>query len=247
MYRPVFTRQPESWREWWSAVRAFAAAWYGIAAGEVTGKDPGVLTLEREIGLTISPSVHEWAAFAADLQRAGIFQRAIRDDFTLGWDPVRDALRLLTLGEGDVEWVVVREHLADEDPPVEGLHLDGSDGRVLGTWQHTPTTSEFVLQQLIAYLDHPGGGFSVDVTPSPEQLDQLRAIGQTSIQLGRQVLIEAEDLFILVGESPFTQPDGWNSITVEIGPSRVNSVPEVLSDLARGNGGWFTGKFAESR
>jgi len=164
MYRPVFTRQPESWREWWSAVRAFAAAWYGIAAGEVTGKDPGVLTLEREIGLTISPSVHEWAAFAADLQRAGIFQRAIRDDFTLGWDPVRDALRLLTLGEGDVEWVVVREHLADEDPPVEGLHLDGSDGRVLGTWQHTPTTSEFVLQQLIAYLDHPGGGFSVDVT-----------------------------------------------------------------------------------
>ena len=75
----------------------------------------------------------------------------------------------------------------------------------------------------------------------------MRAIGQTSIQLGRQVLIEAEDLFILVGESPFTQPDGWNSITVEIGPSRVNSVPEVLSDLARGNGGWFTGKFAESR
>jgi hypothetical protein len=104
--------------------------------------------------------------------------------------------------------VVLREHLADEDPPVECLHIDTRDGRTLGTWRHTPTTSEFVLQQLIAYLHHPGGGFSVDMTPTPELLDQLRSIGQTSIELGRPTLIEGEDLLILVGESPFTQPDG---------------------------------------
>ena len=30
MYRPVFTRQPESWQEWWTAVHTFTATWYGL-------------------------------------------------------------------------------------------------------------------------------------------------------------------------------------------------------------------------
>jgi hypothetical protein len=227
-------------------VRAFAAAWYGTAPGEVTGDSQEVLAIGREIGLTISPSVHEWSRFASDLRQAGIFGRAIRDNYTLDWVPRYNALRLLTLSEGDVEWVVVREHLADEDPPVECLHLDDRGGRVRGTWRHTPTTSQFVLQQLIAYLDHPGGAFVVDMTPSPELLDQLRSIGHTSIELGGETLIEGEDLLILVGESPFTQPDGWSSVRVEIGPSRVDAVPKVLSDLTHGHGGWFTGIFAEN-
>jgi hypothetical protein len=245
MYRPVFTKQPESWQEWWLAVRAFAGAWYGIATGDVTGSNPDVLALEQEIGLTISPSVHEWASFAADLRQAGIFEQAMRDDFTFGWDPGHDVLRLLTIAEGDVDWVVTREHLADEDPPVECRLVGGSDDSAWETWRHTPTTSEFVLQHLIAYLRHPGGGFSVDMEVPPELLDQLRRVGETSIELGRQTLIEGEDLLILVGESPFTQPDGWSTIAVEIGPSRRDSIPKVLSDLTQGRGGWFTGTFAE--
>jgi hypothetical protein len=124
VYRPVFRRQPESWQEWWSAVRAFTAAWYGIPAGDVLGHHPAIAALEGEIGVRISPSVHEWAAFAGDLRQAGIFERAMRDDYTLGWDPNSNALRLLTIAEGNVEWVVVRENLGDEDPPVECLHID---------------------------------------------------------------------------------------------------------------------------
>jgi hypothetical protein len=84
----------------------------------------------------------------------------------------------------------------------------------------------------------------VDLTPSPELLDQLRGIGQTSVELSRQTLIEGDDLLILVGASPFTQPDGWSSVAVEIGPSRADSVPEALSNLTDGRGGWFTGTFA---
>jgi hypothetical protein len=216
VYRPVFTRQPESWQEWWSAIRAFTAAWYGIPAGQIHGHHPGAAALERETGVTISPSVHEWAAFAADLRRAGICERAIRDDYTFGWEPGGNALRLLTIAEGNVEWVVLRENLGEEDPPVEGLHTDEGAGQLLETWRHTTTTSEFALQHLISHLRHPGGGFSVDMTPSPELVDQLRSIGQTSIQLSRQTLIEDDDLLILVGESPWTQPDGWSSIQVEV-------------------------------
>jgi len=246
VYRPVFTKQPESWQEWWSAVRAFTASWYGIPAGEIHGHHPEAAALEQEIGVTISPSVHEWAAFSADLRQAGIFEQAIREDYTLSWKPDTNALRLLTISEGNVEWVVTRQILGDEDPPVECLHIDDGAGPVLATWRHTATTSEFALQQLIAYLRHPGGGFSVDITPSPELVDQLRSIGQTSIRLSRQTLIEDDDLLILIGESPWTQPDGWSSIQVEVGPSRINSIPEVLSELTQGRGGWFTGSFADS-
>lgn len=106
-YRPVFTKQPESWQEWWSAVRSFTAAWYGIPAGEVRGRDPRIEAVEREAGFTISASVHEWAAFAADLGQAGIFDCAMRDQLTLGWDADSNALRLLTIVEGDVDWVVL--------------------------------------------------------------------------------------------------------------------------------------------
>jgi hypothetical protein len=247
VYRPVFTHQPQSWREWWCGVRAFAAAWYGISAGSVSGHSPAVRALEREFGAKISPSVHEWAAFTTELREAGLAVRALRDRLTLGWKSGYEAVRLLTLGEGDVEWVVLREHLADEDPPVQCQIIKEWDDRVLESWQHTATTSEFALQQLIAYLDHPGGDFQVDMMPSPELLEELRSLGQTSIQLGQQTLIEGEDLLILVGESPFTNPDGVSTIRVEIGASRANTIPETLSNLAPGGRVWFKGTFAPGR
>jgi hypothetical protein len=38
-----------------------------------------------------------------------------------------------------------------------------------------------------------------------------------------------------------------SNIRVEIGPSRINAIPETLSNLTLGRGGWFTGTFAENR
>jgi hypothetical protein len=120
VYTPVFARPPQSWRDWWSAVREFAAGWYGIAAGEVTGYHRDVDTLERQLGMSLSPSIHEWAAFAADLHQAGVFDQAFRDRFTLDWDQDIEAVTtLLTLSEGDVYWGVQQQHLAREDPPVD--------------------------------------------------------------------------------------------------------------------------------
>ena len=246
MYQPVFTRQPESWREWWSAIRAFTAAWYGIPAGEVRGRDPLIRALEREADVTISPSVHEWAAYAAELQQTGIFDRAMRDTLTIGWEPHTTGLRLLTVVEGTVEWTVPLEHLAEDDPPVECLHIDDRDGQILETWRHTPTTSQFALQQLISYRRPPGGGFTVEMTASAELLDQLQAIG-TCIELGTQTLIEGDDLLILAGMSPWTVPEGWDTIEVQIGASRVNSVPKILTDLIQRKGGWRTPSFPGGR
>jgi hypothetical protein len=36
--------------------------------------------------VTLSSSIHEWAAFAADLHHAGLLDRALRDRLTLGWN-----------------------------------------------------------------------------------------------------------------------------------------------------------------
>lgn len=70
--------------------------------------------------MTISPSVHEWAAYAADLKRAGVFERAMRDYFVLEWAPDIDALRILSIAEGNVEWVIQRGYLGHEDQSEPG-------------------------------------------------------------------------------------------------------------------------------
>jgi len=71
------------------------------------GYDREAGRLGRQLGVSPSPSIHEWAAFATDLQHAGVFVRAFNGDrFTLGWDSDMEAVTLLTLLEGDVCWAV---------------------------------------------------------------------------------------------------------------------------------------------
>ncbi len=248
MYTPVFTQPPQSWRDWWSAVREFAAGWYGIAAGEVRGYDPEIRSLERQLGVCLSPSIHEWAAFAADLHQASVFDRAFGGDrFTLGWDQDIEAVTLLTLFEGDACWGVQQRYMAGDDPPVD-LWLPARIGSRSWAWwrRHTPTTSQFALQHLIGYLHPAGGGFDMKLPPSPELVERLRSTGRTSIELGGQVLIEDDDLVVLAGKSLWT-PDEETDIAVqaEIGASRAGSIPQLLVDLARRGGGMFHGAFTD--
>lgn len=245
MYKPVFAQPPQSWRDWWSAVRNFAAGWYDIAPGEVRGYHPDVDSLGKQLGVPLSPSVHEWAAFAADLHQAGIFSRAFRDRFTLSWDSKTEAVTLLTLNERDVCWGVPQEHLAGEDPPVDTWLLDPS-GQRSPRWlrRHTPTTSQFALQHLIAYLHPAGGGFTLNLPPSAHLAGLLRSIGRTSVDLVDQVLIEDNDLVIMVGKSLWAAEEETDiTVQVEIGASRVGSIPQPLFDLARHGGGICHGSF----
>jgi hypothetical protein len=247
VHKPVFTQPPRSWRQWWAAVRQFAAGWYDIAPGQVTGYHPDTGTLGEQLGVALSPSIHEWAAFAADLHQAEVFHRAFRDRFTLSWDTQTEAATLLTLIEGDACWGVPREHLAGEDPPVHAWLLDPRGQRPPRWWrQHTPTTSQFALQHLISCLHPAGGGFTVSLPPSPELIERLRNIGRTSIDLGGQVLIEDDDLVVLAGKSLWT-PEEETDITVaaHIGVSRTSSIPQILIDLARRGGGMHHGTFTE--
>jgi len=201
--------------------------WHRLRGSQ--GYHPEVDSLGRQLGVSLSPSVHEWAAFAADLDQAGIFGRAFRDRFTLSWDPQIEAVTLLTLIERDVCWGVPREHLTGEDPPVDTWLLDPSGPQSPRWWRrHTPTTSQFALQHLIACL-YPAGGFTASLPPSPELAERLRTIGRTSIDLGDQVLIEDNDLVIMVGKSPWTPEEETNiTVQVEIGATRTGSIPQLL-------------------
>jgi hypothetical protein len=249
VYKPVFAQPPRSWRDWWAAVRQFAAGWYDIAPGQVTGYHPEAGSLGSQLAVALSPSIHEWAAFAADLHQAGVFRRAFRDRFTLSWDTRIEAVTLLTLIEGDVCWGVPREHLAGEDPPVDTWLLDPR-GQRSPRWlrRHTPTTSQFALQHLISYLHSADGGFTVNLPPSPGLIERLRSIGRTSIDLGGQVLIEDDDLVVMAGKSLWTPEEETDlTIKVHIGASRTGSIPQLLVDLARRGGGMYHGTFTDLR
>jgi hypothetical protein len=86
----------------------------------------------------------------------------------------------------------------------------------------------------------------MNVPPSPELVERLRSTGRTSIELDGQVLIEDDDLVVLAGKSLWT-PDEETDITVqvEIGASRIGSIPQFLVDLARGGGGMSHGAFTD--
>jgi hypothetical protein len=157
------------------------------------------------------------------------------------------AVTLLTLLEGDVCWAVHQTHLGREDPPVD-LWLPARIGQHWD-WcrQHTPTTSQFALQHLIAYLHPPAGGVTTTLPPSPELAGQPRPIGRTSIDLGGEILIEDDDLVVLAGKSPWAPPgEQTGTITVQaaIGATRIDSIPQLLVDLAR-RGGWSHGAFTD--
>ena len=234
MFRPVFSEQPASWRQWWQAFRAFTAGWYGIPAGEVTGRHAAADELGRQLGVTLPPALHEWAAFTAELRQAGIRDRALRDHPLLCWDDESESVLLMEDLEGSARWGVGLQHLSEDDPPVR-CWLDS--GPAAGSWEPwTPTTSQFALQHVIAYLRPAGGGELLvnDVPSSPELIDRLRTAGRTAIDLGGELLIEDDDLIVLAGKSLWSATEEPAiDISVTIGPGRAESVPDVLVDVAR--------------
>lgn len=234
MFKPVFSEQPASWRQWWQAVRAFTAGWYGIPAGEVTGRHAAADELGRQLGVTLSPALHEWAAFTAGLRQAGLRDRALRDNSLLCWDAETESVLLMEDLEGAVRWGVGRQHLSEDDPPVRCC-LDS--GPTASSWEPwTPTTSQFALQHVIAYLQPAGGGMLLvnDVPSSPELLARLRDAGRTAIDLGGELLIEDDDLVVLAGKSLWSATEEPAiDISVTIGPGRAESIPDVLVELAR--------------
>jgi hypothetical protein len=249
VFKPVFSAPLQSWREWWGAVREFAAGWYGIAAGEVTGHHPMADALGQELGVSLSPSLHEWRAFTDHLNQAGLLGRALRDRSLLCWDSDTESVLLMQDVEGTVRWAVRPEHLPDQDPPVQ-MWFDGEPGA--SPWHRwTPTASQFALQHLIAYLRPAAGGWLLinDIPRSDELIERLKSAGRSSIDLDGQLLIEDDDLIVMAGKSLWSD-QGASGIDVEvkIGPSRAGSIPAPLADLTR-YPGWAgsNGAFLELR
>ena len=249
MFQPVFEHHPESWREWWQAVRDFAAGWYGVDLGGVRAWSADVEAVGRSAGVSLPPGIHEWACFASDLEHAGRFGPAMRDRLSLGWVEQLRVFTLLTLGEGDVVWAVAEQDLGLDDPPVDAWMVSDRDSDKWTLWRrHTNSTSLFALEHLLSYLHAPGGGFSKDIERSTTLLDQLATLGRSRIQIGAAVLIEGEDLVIRVGPSPWSaDPESDYTLQVELGTSRIGRIPEDLISLASSGGGMFHGQFAELR
>jgi hypothetical protein len=73
---------------------------------------------------------------------------------------------------------------------------------------------------------------------------RLQGIGQTSTVFDGAILIEDDDMVILVGTTPALPDETDIIVKAEIGASRIDSIPQLLADLARAaRGGAFHGAF----
>ena len=158
MYEPVFSSVPHDWDECWARIRLMIAGWYDLPTGVVGRRTAECAELERELGLDLSPSIHEWSSLHDELSSSA-YRGAFRDNFDFGWHTELDAVTLMIQVEQDRYWGVTRETVSVPDPPVAKwqAYFDRPGWRAAEPWE--PSLSGFALDKLISSLRGPAGGF----------------------------------------------------------------------------------------
>jgi len=141
-YMPVLGTPAADWRSRWRLIRELTIRWFGVPLPDV-GRPIDSKYHALAEGRRLSPSIAEWIAFADDLPTrvlAGVEQIvsparpavARRDDSTVA-----------LAGSGYAAYVVNREAISEDDPPVAGARLSG-EGTAL-----FQTVTEFALMTML--------------------------------------------------------------------------------------------------
>ena len=241
-YEPVFRDVPADWRGRWRLLREFTERWHKVPLPDIGGQPDRVRHAEEAVGGDLPPSMREWVAFTGDLEDRAA-DELLRDVVEIRdlADPLHlDALSLLLQGEGDYYWAVEREHLDEDDPPVQGYNLVGGefedDGPV------APRVTDFVLRHMIAYAHGHGGGFAAHVRPNGELLRRLAESFPVHSHWGNLRVFEATNIIVTL-ESRRGEV-GRSYLRAEVfKPLPPQQVPDVLWDSNR-QGGVSHGMFS---
>jgi uncharacterized protein (TIGR02996 family) len=238
-YEPVFREVPDGWRERWRLLREFTERWYGIPMEDVGGHSEEVRRTEEELGLDLPPSVREWIAYNLDLGESQ--HQVLRDIYEVKRLPDLSAVSLMLQCEQDVYWAVREKNLHAPDPAVDVFVLGRESGENFRFRHHgpfAPHVTGFVLSYTSAFLRGKGGGFGVEVNPTPELLRQLTDAFPVHSQFDDIHVFEARNMITLLRD---------NHLCVEVWkPVLPREVPDCLWKLTR-NGGSFHGMFTPPR
>jgi uncharacterized protein (TIGR02996 family) len=149
---------PPDWKGRWRLIREYAERWHGLAMGDVGGRLEEVRAEEQRLG-PLPPSVREYVAYAHDVAPEFGFGTVHRDEYTMRRMEGHEALSLMIIGEGNVQWAVRDADFALEDPPVHVYYwAEGDDTRFVPAPVSPayPTLTDFVLGFVTAYQPDAG-------------------------------------------------------------------------------------------
>jgi uncharacterized protein (TIGR02996 family) len=244
-YEPVFCEMPNGWKERWRLIREFVERWHGIPMNDVGGQSDQVRRVTKKTGYELPPSIREWIAFLQDLEERGAYGSVFRDGLSLSELEDHAAFSLMIQGEGDYHWAVKKEHLGDDDPPVDGYLLDYEEerGRFVHDKRWAPQVSTWALIHITAYLGITGaGGFGTSVSDATALAERLSRALPVATAFGDVRIFETTNIVASISSGWGGTPHLDVHISKQIPKKQV---PAVLLEYA-GQGGWTSGMFSLS-
>jgi uncharacterized protein (TIGR02996 family) len=232
---------PPDWKGRWRLIREFTERWHGIPMGDVGGRRDEIRAERRRLGRRLPPSVREYIAYAHDVAPPEQFGIIHRDVYTMQPLDGHQALSVMVIAEGDVQWAIRNGDLRRPDPPIYTYHwADGDETRyVPAEGEGAQALSDFVLGFVTAYKPE-GGSFMTQVWDAPRLREQLDAAFPVRIARHRGITYEGGG--ILAHLYPAHRRQGFD-LRVSVHPSVTwERVPGFLWEYARyGNprGGMF--------
>jgi uncharacterized protein (TIGR02996 family) len=242
---PTFAHTPANWKEWWRLIRVFTERWHHYESlADVGGHVAEVRETESRLGRQLPPSVREWVAYAHDVRTAQDYIDVLRDTYQMIDMEGHNALSLLKLCEGNVQWAIRHVDLQEIDPPVYQYQWDyhGPDPYHTyvpsGPEPGSKSLTSFVLGYSLDYMHSVGGGFATDVGDSSELIEQLRQTFPVHFTHANFEIFEAENILVQLNHWPdreYLKVELFKSLPRE-------SLPEFLWNQTN-HGGAFHGMF----
>ncbi|MGF1580296.1 MAG: TIGR02996 domain-containing protein [Gemmataceae bacterium] len=239
-YEPVFAHGwPDGWKERWRIVRRWVEIWEGVSLPDVGGHQDVMNATERELGLTLPPSIREWISFSRDLDETEHCEHLIRDPLGLQLLPEHSSLSLLMQAEGDSYWAVSCDHLTILDPPVDHYSLsyvDENGNYVFAPDEHNPITNSvawLVFKYVEAYGTFPDWSIELGEDVFLDDWERIRdSLCQEfthTCEIDDDVFFEREDMVIGINRRTIWALPG----TIQVYDPKVDELdhehlPEVI-------------------
>jgi uncharacterized protein (TIGR02996 family) len=212
-YEPLLRHGvPDDWKGRWRLAREFTERWYGVALGDVGGRQAEIRAEEERLGRPLPPSVREYVAYALDLEPlmdVGIVYYDLHLQPLEGYPALsimqtryRPHSSVLGFPENHCVWAVSYDDLGVEDPPVQGyVRRLGEQGyEPPGVEEERILMSDLAIREVmdVALLDfeRAGGYCLAQVVPGEEFKARLDAAFPHRLNWHSPPIYEGEGFFV---------------------------------------------------